>query len=818
MANTLTKEQINAINNYENDIKTLSDWVQFTRKRAGVEVGGVGARGYISMIREVFQNAIDQVMLKTSPANWIYIYFNETDKKCIVKDNGLGIPYSKQYDAVCTINTSRNYDKKPYEYGPGYNGHGLKATNALSSRMYVDTFMYDGTAMRLETIDGYPKKQKNGQWNYKIPNKNKFQGTEVTFWPCIEVLGDFNLEWKEVYKLVKQITIRSPIGTTVDFEAKDSNGVIHKEHIINKDGIITDLIDRSTNPICKPIYILKDTGFMRLEAAFVFDGGGQDGPDPNEEIIAYCNTCPTALGTHIKGTLKGITNWFIKYMNTIYLSSSQQQKNQKGKSKSLSVIASDIKTGLIISINAAMLEPVFIGQAKEQLSNEEMEPFCTDTVLEALNEWGKQNPNDLTKLCKYFKDVAELRIKQSGEKAKIVTKYTSNVISGYPANYVKPLKHKKELILVEGNSAAGTVSKGRDVNTQGLYPLRGKITNAFKKSRSALFENEEIQGIIKIITGQDVSSFNKHFDPVKDIEWEKIIIMTDADIDGGHIETLLLRFFVLYMPQLIQAGKVFKAVPPLYSLPIGKREEYFTTNLDFVRYIQKLFVKNNDFKHLDKSTVSSKEATLFFMKNEDYIYYVEKLAVTFGVNPALLEFALFEYYNKSSTNEIRKKLSKQYRFMRYEKKYNVFVYSGIIGESNDLPINDKLIKECKPILDILGKNREFFYLLNGKKSSIYEVMKAFEQLQPNHLQRYKGLGEMDADQLAESTLLPGGQTIQMMSGNNGNKKIDVTGNRTLIRYTIEDVKEEISIIRNYESDFSQLFKFVGNISRQDLLD
>lgn len=271
------------------------------------------------------------------------------------------------------------------------------------------------------------------------------------------------------------------------------------------------------------------------------------------------------------------------------------------------------------------------------------------------------------------------------------------------------------------------------------------------------------------------------------------------------------------MPQLIQAGKVYKAVPPLYSMPIGKTEHYFTENIDFVRYIQKQFSQKNSFAHVNnKKALTSKEETVFFMKNQDYVYWLESVAKTFAVEPKLLEFALFEYYNKTNFSSIKKQLVKQYRFMDVEKKGNSLVYSGIIREANTLPFNDLLLKECKPILDIIDKNSELFYLVNGRAYSIYDVMKAFEGLQPSHLQRYKGLGEMDADQLAESTLLPDGQTITMI--NDRQQKIQVTGNRTLIRYTLEDAKEEIGIIRDYESDFSKLFKYVGNINRQDLQD
>ena len=365
-------------------------------------------------------------------------------------------------------------------------------------------------------------------------------------------------------------------------------------------------------------------------------------------------------------------------------------------------------------------------------------------------------------------------------------------------------------------SAAGTVAKGRDVNTQALLPIRGKLPNAFRTSRASFLGNEEVQGIIKIVTGQDASNYNRHFDPIKDVEWEKIIIMTDGDVDGNHIASLVERLFLMYMPQIITAGKLYKAVPPLYSIPVGKREQYFTANIDFVKYIQKEFLKQNKLENLNKTEMSNKDITVFFMKNQEYVYYMEKLSTTYAVEPLLLELALFDYYNKSSFNVIKKKVSKKYRFMDVVQKKDTIVYDGIIGDANTLFFNDKLIKDCEPILDIIDKNNDLYYRLNGKEASLYEIMKSFEKLQPPRLQRYKGLGEMDADQLAESTLLPGGHTIKMETDDH--KKIEVTGDRTLIRYTLEDIKEATSIIRSYESDFSQLFKFVGNVTRQDLMD
>ena len=270
------------------------------------------------------------------------------------------------------------------------------------------------------------------------------------------------------------------------------------------------------------------------------------------------------------------------------------------------------------------------------------------------------------------------------------------------------------------------------------------------------------------------------------------------------------------MPQLIEAGKIYKAVPPLYSVPKKNGEEYFTRSIDFVKYIQKLYLANNKVEFLKgKNQLSGKDATLFFMNNEDYIYWLERLANTYSVEPKLMEMALFHYIKGDKINDIQKDLKKIYRFMDVKKVNNTTLFSGTIKDSNFLFMNEQMIKDSEEMIRIISKNKEWYYKINGEVGTIYDVMKGFEKTQPNHLQRYKGLGEMDPDQLAESTMLP---DITIPVKIDGNKTKNVTGNRTLIRYTIEDAKEEIELIRKYESDYSQLFKFVGNVTRQDLID
>ena len=250
---------------------------------------------------------------------------------------------------------------------------------------------------------------------------------------------------------------------------------------------------------------------------------------------------------------------------------------------------------------------------------------------------------------------------------------------------------------------------------------------------------------------------------------------------GSHIASLLLRFFILYMPQLIQAGKVYKALPPLYSVSSSKKIQYFTDQFDFVRYVQKNFVQNNILKDpKTKQNIPGKDITLIFMYNEDYVYELERLALTYGVEPSLLELALYSYYEKTSLNALKKSLKNKFRFMDVTEKKGIYTFDGTIQETNFLFMNERLIND-------------------GKPSTIYDVMKAFDKSTPSNIQRYKGLGEMNADRIAVSTLRP-------------------DSDRTLIRYTLEDAKEELSAIREFESDRSKLLEFVGIVKRVDLFD
>ena len=233
-----------------------------------------------------------------------------------------------------------------------------------------------------------------------------------------------------------------------------------------------------------------------------------------------------------------------------------------------------------------------------------------------------------------------------------------------------------------------------------LFPIRGKIINAFKASKQAFFSNEEVQGITQIIFGQE---YKKGL-TLDDVKVEKIIFMPDADVDGDHIAALLLRMFVMYFPFLIEAGMVYRAVAPLYSIKEGKKKKYFTENVDFVKYIQKLFINDNDLKNIKNKPLSNNDITRLLLNNIEYVYFLEKISNTYAVDPYLLEMVLNHYakHNESiKYDELNKEISSKYRFMGVEKSKGTIVVRGTIDKSNLIIISEKFINDCKQILDII---------------------------------------------------------------------------------------------------------------------
>ncbi len=332
-----------------------------------------------------------------------------------------------------------------------------------------------------------------------------------------------------------------------------------------------------------------------------------------------------------------------------------------------------------------------------------------------------------------------------------------------------------------------------------IYPIRGKLINAFSCSREKFFNNEEVQGITRIILGTD---YRKNFD-VSECKVDKVVFLSDADVDGAHICALLERMFIMYFPQMISAGMVYKATPPLYSVRVGGKDKFFTDNFDMIKYNQRLFSQKYSLKNSKKVQLTAKELTLFFVRNTEYNYYLNSIANTYALERPLFEDILTSYVecgNKVDLAKLQKVIKSKYRFMDVVKeKSGIVVVKGVITKSNVAILSDKFFVDCAPLLNIMKSNDYLHYYIDSTPASIYNVMSLYEKTQPNGVHRYKGLGETSESILENSVMSP-------------------LGDRTLIQYTMEDFKDTLSTIREYESDKKKILSLVGNITRDDLIE
>jgi len=767
-------EMENNIKNYSKEIITLEDFVEAVRLNFGMYIGYGGNKGFINMIREIFQNSIDELMKDASPCTEIIVSYDERNHNVIIEDNGRGLPFDDMIRIYTSQHTSSNYNKKDGEFSSGKHGVGGKVTNALSDSFIVESYIL-GEARRLEFVDGKPSQK----GMYTIPNNSNKQGSIIMFHPTYEIMGKITTTAQDVLDLINLILPLTKIGSIVYFNAIRLDGSEVHERLVNEDGILLDLINKTVNPLIKPIIAAKTTGKMKAEIAFTYDSNDL----MIESISSYSNFCPMKGGTHVDGFTDALCRFFRDYMNKIYLVNS--------KNKKLTVVNNDIKTGLKAIVTVSHLYPIFTGQAKETLGNEDMFYFVRNLITETLDQWSKENSAELQRLCKYLKEIAEIRLKSDEGKIRLKDQYQSSALTGLPKKYVKPTgRDNLELIIVEGDSAAGSIRNTRCAKRQGIFPIRGKIPNAFTTNKIKFLSNEEIAGIITIIGG----GYGKSFDITK-VKWLRVLLAADSDSDGQHIRALMLRFFILYLPELITAGKVFSAVPPLYGLKIGKKHKYFTEKMDFVRYNQREFSKNNQISTLNNKTISVNEIIDLLFSNIDYVYEVEVISNRYSINPNLLELIMI---NRNKTvNELKKILKSNFRFIDLTTEKNTVVIKGLIeSKYQTVFLSGRLLSDSKNIIDHIDKNMYMFYRINGEVKSLYDLMKLFESSTPPNLTRFKGLGEMNPQQLADSTLHP-------------------DTDRTLIQYTIEDVKSEIETIQYLESNKGELIKDI-KVSRSDI--
>ncbi len=547
------------------NIKVL-EGLEGVRKRPAMYIGGTGKDGLHHLVYEVVDNSIDEAM--AGQCDTITIILN-SDGSVTVIDNGRGIPVDKHpiYKksameiALTKLHAGGKFDKDAYQISGGLHGVGVSCVNALSKKL-IAKVCRDGNIYQQEYKIGVP------QYDVKIVDKcdKKDTGTTIQFYPDPEIFSTLEFDLAVLKKRLQEIAFLNPNVTIIIKDEKKE-----KEETLHYAGGLIEFvsyINKSKPVIHKPVYFKKQVDSNTIEVAIQYTDGY------NENIFGFVNTINTTEGgTHISGFKTALT----RAIND-YAEKKAMLKNEK-------IMGDDTREGLTAIINLKMKEPQFEGQTKTKLGNSEMKGVVDSIVYIALTEYLEENPTIANKICQ--KIVSSAKAREAAKKARdlVRRKNAMGGLSGLPgklADCSSKKVERTELYIVEGDSAAGSSKMARDKEYQAILPLKGKILNVEKSNPTKVLSSEEIINLITAIG----TGIKENFD-IEKLRYNKIIIMTDADVDGSHIRTLLLTFFYRYMPELIENGNIYVAVSPLFRIRKGK-DHYVYSEDELKKVLDKL--------------------------------------------------------------------------------------------------------------------------------------------------------------------------------------------------------------------------------------
>ncbi len=529
--------------------------LEAVRKRPAMYIGDVSARGLHHLVNEVVDNSIDESLAGYADKIDIYIHKDET---ITVEDNGRGIPVDihpeekrSALEVVMTVlHAGGKFDKNTYKVSGGLHGVGVSVVNALSEWLKVEV-RRNGIVHYQEYKRGIPVKPVKEIGKCK---KNE-TGTKTTFKPDSEIFKITNFKFDTLAERMRELAY---LNKTITINIKDErpNGEEASYHF--KGGLIefVKYLDENRQPLHKTVYVEGEKDNTPIEIAFQYSGSY------TENIFSYVNNINTHEGgTHLVGFKTALTRTLNNYA----------YKNNLIKDNKISLTGDDFREGLTAVISVKVAEPQFEGQTKTKLGNSETKSAVETLVGEKLAEFLEENPAVGKKIIEKCLRAAEAReaARKARDLARRKNALDSMNLPGKLADCSITDPELCEIYIVEGDSAGGSAKQGRDRRFQAILPLKGKILNVEKAKINKILENDEIKAIISAVG----AGFGADFDPVK-ARYGKIILMTDADVDGSHIRTLLLTFLYRHMKDLITSGKVYIAQPPLYKIKKGKEEFY----------------------------------------------------------------------------------------------------------------------------------------------------------------------------------------------------------------------------------------------------
>tara|TARA_R110002073_G_scaffold37866_1_gene108953 strand:+ start:110829 stop:113591 length:2763 start_codon:yes stop_codon:yes gene_type:complete len=554
-----------------NQIKVL-EGLEAVRKRPGMYIGGTGIGALHHLVYEVVDNSIDEAM--AGFATYVSVFI-QPDGSIKVTDDGRGIPTDpvKNNDdptingksAVEVVLTKLHAGGKfqqegsAYKVSGGLHGVGVSCVNALSSLLEVEVWR-DGVIKGIVFERGVVTKD-----IYDIgpipTNSDRKTGTTVTFKPDTQIFEDTNFVYQTLANRLRELAFLNP-GVTIKLtdERVGADGKLKHETFCAENGLleyVTHLM-KGKNTVSSPVYLRKELEeeSMICEVALQYHDGY------NETLLTFANNINNVDGgTHGQGFKTALTRTLNGYA----------KRSGILKEKDPNPTGDDLREGLIAIVSVKLPDPQFNNQPKEKLLNPEIEGFVSGALQDALNNWLEEHPTEAKKLC--LKGIVAAQAREAARKARELTRRKSALDSGSMPHKLRDCKTKdmdrSEIFIVEGDSAGGSATQGRDVETQAILPLKGKILNVERARIDKVLGFEEIRTLIAALK----CGIGADFDITK-LRYGKVIIMTDADVDGSHIRTLLLTFFFRQMPELIRRGHVYIAQPPLYQITRNKKSKY----------------------------------------------------------------------------------------------------------------------------------------------------------------------------------------------------------------------------------------------------
>ncbi len=759
------------------NIKVL-EGLEAVRKRPAMYIGNTNIEGLHHLVYEVVDNSIDEAM--AGYCNKINVTIH-TDNSVSVEDNGRGIPVGIQktenmpaVEVVMTkLHSGGKFDDHSYKVSGGLHGVGVSVVNALSKLMEVEIYA-DGNIY----YQTYEKGKKTKELS--VIGKTKKRGTKIHFIPDTQILETDNFSYEILIRRLRELAfLNKGVKLIIEDERADK-----KDEFFYKGGIISfvEYLNKRNLVLHKPIFIEGIKNEVQIEVAIQYNDTF------TEKLFSFANNINTIEGgSHLIGFKAALTRTINQYA-----SNGNLPKNLQAK-----INGEDIREGLTSIISIRIKNPQFEGQTKTKLGNSEVKGFVESLINEKLNIFLEENPAVARKIIAKAVDASRARdaAKRARDLARKQGALIDSTLPGKLAECQISEPFERELFLVEGDSAGGSAKQGRDRKFQAILPLKGKIINVEKSRFDKVLRSEEIKNIITVLgTGVGKEEYD-----IDKIRYYKTIIMTDADVDGSHIRTLLLTFFYRHMQEMINKGYLYIAQPPLFKVGKGKKAVYLKNERAFNDYVLKRVCNKKDIKIGKHATMLSEHKLYLFISELAEYHLILSRMEKRGFKNDLIELLIKQEVENKDFLQNQEKMS-NLRMMLSEKDYDVselnWNYERNIYELTVTPIFngnrkqfsiDSTGKDVTPVKIgrsliyssdfqksvILGKNifkydKPPFLIFNKDNKTDSVCMQDKESLlffmitegkKGLGIQRYKGLGEMNPDQLWETTMNPEKRTL-----------------------------------------------------------